>query len=72
MDYLRQQGEIAEPEVPDIDLYDEDTPEAYRLAIRKKRQAQLIKQMMQDAGYDDLARMTTIKKEKMNFSDEDF
>lgn len=42
-----------------------------RLKLKKKRQNHLLKQMLEDGGYKDLARMTTISGAKPSYSDEE-
>lgn len=40
----------------------------YQLQLKKKYQTNLLRKMLADAGYDDLAKMTTIRKAR--FEDE--
>lgn len=41
----------------------EDPEEFWKLKLKKKRRQQMLKQMMVDAGYEDLAKMTNISEE---------
>lgn len=43
----------------------------FRLAMKKKRQQQMLKQMLEDAGYSDLARMATIRRENISEDEND-
>jgi hypothetical protein len=45
---------IDEPEMHD--------PKVLQLRIRRKHQLGMIKKMLEDAGYEDLARMTTLQR----------
>lgn len=47
--------------MPDVQEEPADREDQHlRLKIKKRQQAQLIKQMLQDAGYEELARNTSV------------
>jgi hypothetical protein len=54
-----------------IEPEDSDPDQYMRLKIKKKRQNHMIKQMLEDGGYKELARMTTISGAKPSYSDEE-
>lgn len=41
-------------------------PHTYSLQIKRKRMNGILKKMMIDAGYDDLARMTSVRSERVD------
>lgn len=41
-----------------------------RLGLRKKRQMQLLKQMLAENGYPDLARMSNVRRERIEDDDD--
>lgn len=43
----------------------QDDPRMYSLELRKKRMSGLLKKMLQDSGYGDLAKMTNFHNERM-------
>jgi hypothetical protein len=62
-----QMGPSAEPDVDlmgDTEREPSDPAEVLRLRLKRRYKMQLIKKILQDAGYDDLAKMTTVKSEK--------
>jgi hypothetical protein len=62
---------IGHPDVENLDLDDPDelaarsdisSPVHMQLRLKKKRQAAIMKQILKNGGYGDLARMTNIRK----------
>lgn len=62
---------IGHPDVENLDLDDPDelaarsdisSPAHMQLRLKKKRQAAIMKQILKNGGYGDLARMTNIRK----------
>ena len=49
--------------LPDPEDYGDQ--EVWALKMKKKRRQQLLKQMLMDAGYDDLAKMTSVSEEQV-------
>lgn len=41
-------------------------PQVLQLQIKKKRQLEMIKRMLSQAGYEDLARMTTLRRREFD------
>lgn len=66
MEYFREGNE---PEQA-LAMMDDDQPshadnaEILQLKLKRRYRMQLIKQMLQDAGYGDLAQMTQVKAER--------
>jgi hypothetical protein len=44
-------------------------PFVYRLQMKKKRQMMALRQMLEDAGYPDLAKMSTVRRERISEED---
>ena len=63
-DYLRDDGRMDEPEA-DMEQVDEDpqTRQVMALHLKKKRHQMMLKQMLTDSGYGDLAKMVNVGKE---------
>lgn len=63
-----QREEGFEPEVPRADVVRQplDDPRILTLHLRKRNQTNLIRRMLQDAGYPDLARMTAFRRESLD------
>lgn len=63
-DFLRDDGRTDEPEVADVES-DEDPEVRHMMALhlKKKRQQMMLKRMMADSGYADLAKMVNIGKD---------
>ena len=61
MNYLRDDGRIEEPEggftPADDEPSDDDTRSYMTVKMKKKRQQLMLKQMLSDSGYGDLAKM---------------
>ncbi len=71
-DYLRDDGRIEEPDA-EIAQTDEE-PEIRQmmaLHLKKKRQQMMLKRMMSDSGYADLAKMVNIGKDSYEVGSED-
>lgn len=63
LDYvMKGQHEPTFPRPEPAAHVNESDPKVLELRLKRKYQMGLIKKMMQDAGYDDLAKMTTIGK----------
>lgn len=66
----RRLAEFSDPSNPiyaDYDAEDpDDMPDApehgFKIALRKKRKAAMLKRMLADGGYADLAKMITVKQ----------
>ncbi len=70
MDYLRGSGDTVEPELPmEQDPADDIT--TLTLQLKKKRHQMMLKKMLNDAGYGDLAAMTSIGKDHYTVDDEE-
>ena len=73
MEYLRDDGRIEEPEGGYIPS--EGPPEfrhAYEMKLKKKHQQMMLKKMLAEAGYGDLAKMVNIGKHKYEVESEDY
>lgn len=46
-----------------------EDPQYYQLVMKKRRQTQMLKEMMQRGGYGDLAKMTAFTKEDLGEDD---
>jgi hypothetical protein len=59
------------PEVPDeMDgRFAVDDPAAFQLVLKKRRNNGMLKKMLADAGYTDLAHMVTVKRERLEDDD---
>ncbi len=42
---------------------DPDNPKSFQLVMRRKRQAALLQAMLRSQGYDDLARMASVRQQ---------
>lgn len=77
-EYLRDDDRGEQPEggyEPESGYEDpgENDPEIrqhYMMKLKKKRQQMMLKQMLADSGYGDLAKMVTIGKENYEVDDE--
>lgn len=60
VEYMRE----SEPEFYEEPAAHEDRfdPQVLQLQIKKKRQLEMIKKMLEQGGYEDLARMTTLRR----------
>lgn len=69
-EYLRDDGRMEEPEEPDYQA-DEgaDTREVMTMNLKKKRHQMMLKQMLTNSGYGDLAKMVNIGKEKYDINE---
>jgi len=67
MDAMREDSDPPDiaPVREDIAHVSREDPRFYTLALRKKHQTAMLKKMLQDAGYKDLARMTGFRREQM-------
>jgi 3-deoxy-D-arabino-heptulosonate 7-phosphate (DAHP) synthase class II len=64
-----QREEGAEPDAVHGELAEHaplDDPQYMTLKLRKKHQTNLMRRMLQDAGYADLARMTQFRRERLD------
>lgn len=66
----RAQVERTEPDMAEVDdagLDGDDAPDpkVYRLEMRKRRQARLLSQMLQQGGYGELAKVAGFRREPM-------
>lgn len=70
LDYLRDDGQTVEPEpfVDDDPGYDVQT---LTMEMKRKRHQMMLKQMLKNAGYGDLAAMTNIGRDKYSVGDEE-
>ena len=62
---LREQTEepaAADLEDQEMDNIPRDDPRYLQLELKKKHMNNLLKRMLVDGGYDDLARMTTLRR----------
>ncbi len=70
MQYLRGSSDLEQPELPmEPDPTDDIT--TYTLQMKKKRHQMMLKKMLKDAGYGDLAAMTSIGKDHYTVDDEE-
>jgi len=73
VDYLRDDGRGQEEPDPDFIDYrgDPETVQMMEMGVRQRRKQMLLKKMLSDSGYDDLARMVKIKT-RTHELDEDY
>ena len=65
-DYLKSQSpepEMYEEPASHMDRFD---PKVLELQVKKRRQLQMIKQMLENAGYTDLAAMTNLRRSSLD------
>lgn len=72
IDYMRDDGRTDEPDMQGlVDDEPEATREMMALQIKKKRHQMMLKEMLANSGYGDLAKMVNIRREKYELPDED-
>ncbi len=76
IEYLKDDGRVEEPEggftPSDDDGPEDDQTRSYMtVKMKKKRQQLMLKQMLSESGYGDLAKMVNIGKETYEADDND-
>ena len=68
--YLRDDSRVAEIPIEDIPEDDPSVP-VHELQVKRRRRKQLLKQMMENAGLPELAKMTSVRTRNVRLSDEE-
>lgn len=70
VDYLRDDGRVDEPETELVD--DEADPQKiWALQLKRKRHQMMLKQMLENSGHGDLAKMVNIRRETMDMPEDE-
>lgn len=74
LEYLRDDDRLEEPE-GGFEQDDVETPEdrqVYQLKLKKKRNQMMLKKMLEEQGYSDLAKMVNISKTNVDYDNEEY
>ena len=69
--YLRDDGQVDEPDLPSDGYGGPETRQMMELRMKKKRHQMMLKQMMTEAGYGDIVKMTNIGKQSYEVGSEE-
>lgn len=71
VDYLRDDGRTDDPEVDMVADDPEDSQRIWALQLKRKRHQMMLKQMLENSGHSDLAKMVNIRRETVEMPEDD-